>query len=273
MTIVETSWQEFLSPDSEIPHDVHFLAKRLEDEGNDSSKPIGAHKVLLAGVSPVFRRMLFGPLKEEREVIEVKDTTDEAFKTMIKFIYKPPRSRFFHAPYDYEDYEDYEEDQFNLTVIQCPQKFFDLVDLAEKYEISSLKEALTSDVLTTLAITDDNLIFAATVAMKYKTPFQKISTKCLKFLLQRTRSQAEEDLWTQFWALVNNSEESLKERQVKLVVKGQHTYHHNHNGRLAETPFVNLKIHHDFLKAKLAEMGRTAYDNCLYMACSGVHVR
>ena len=63
MTIVETSWQEFLSPDSEIPHDVHFLAKG-EGEGNEASKPIGAHKVLLAGVSPVFRRMLFGPLKE-----------------------------------------------------------------------------------------------------------------------------------------------------------------------------------------------------------------
>ena len=130
MTIVETSWQEFLSPDSEIPHDVHFLAKG-EDEGQDSaSKPIGAHKVLLAGVSPVFRRMLFGPLKEEREVIEVKDTTHEAFNTMIKFIYKPLGSRFFN--------------QFNQNVIHCPQKFFDLVDLAEKYEIFSLKEALTS---------------------------------------------------------------------------------------------------------------------------------
>ena len=146
MTIVETSWQEFLSPDSEIPHDVHFLAKG-EDEGQDSaSKPIGAHKVLLAGVSPVFRRMLFGPLKEEREVIEVKDTTHEAFNTMVKFIYKPPGSRFFPAPYeDDENHEgEYNEEEFNQNVIHCPQKFFDLVDLAEKYEIFSLKEALTS---------------------------------------------------------------------------------------------------------------------------------
>ena len=69
MAIVKTSWEEFLSTESEIPHDVHFLAI-TENEGNHSRKLIRAHKVLLAGVSPVFRGMLFGPLKETREVIE-----------------------------------------------------------------------------------------------------------------------------------------------------------------------------------------------------------
>ena len=75
MAIVKTSWEEFLSTDSEIPHDVHFLAI-TENEGNHSRKLIRAHKVLLAGVSPVFRGMLFGPLKETREVIE--DTFENA---------------------------------------------------------------------------------------------------------------------------------------------------------------------------------------------------
>ena len=90
MAIVKTSWEEFLSTESEIPHEVHFLAIG-ENEGNenDSRKLIGAHKVLLAGVSPVFRGMLFSPLKETREVIEVKDTTHEAFNTMIKYITSP----------------------------------------------------------------------------------------------------------------------------------------------------------------------------------------
>ena len=88
MAIVKTSWEEFLSTDSEIPHDVHFLAI-TENEDNDSRKLIRAHKVLLAEVSPVFRGMLFGPLKETREVIEVKDTTHEAFNTMIKYITSP----------------------------------------------------------------------------------------------------------------------------------------------------------------------------------------
>ena len=258
MTIVETSWQEFLSLDSEIPHNVHFLAKG-EDEGQDSaSKPIGAHKVLLAGVSPVFRRMLFGPLKEEREGIEVRDTTHEAFNTMVKFIYKPPGSRFFPAPYeDDENHEgEYNEEEFNQNVIHCPQKFFDLVDLAEKYEIFSLKEALTSNVLKTLPITDENVIFAAKVATKNKIS-TKMLARCLKFLLQKTKSKAGGDLLTQFWALVNNNpKEPLKER-------------------LAGTPFANIHNHlnYEFIKDDLDEVGHTSFDNCLHLACSGVHVR
>ena len=61
MSIVETSWQQFLAPDSEVPPDVFFLVKS-EDEGveNDSSRPIGD------GVRPGFRT---GILKETGEVI------------------------------------------------------------------------------------------------------------------------------------------------------------------------------------------------------------
>ena len=87
MAIVETNWKKFLKSDSEVPPDVFFLVIG-EDEGigKDSSRTIGAHKNFLAGVSPVFRRMLFGPLKESKDVIEVKDTTFEAFNTMILYI-------------------------------------------------------------------------------------------------------------------------------------------------------------------------------------------
>ena len=167
MAIVKTSWQEFLSTDSEIPHDVHFLAI-TENEDNDSRKLIRAHKVLLAEVSPVFRGMLFGPLKETREVIEVKDTTHEAFNTMIKYIYQPPGSRFFPALHEEEEDGYYEEEEeFNQNAIHCPQKFFDLLDLAEMYQILSLKRDLTSSVLAVLAITGNNVVLAASVAKKY----------------------------------------------------------------------------------------------------------
>ena len=66
MSIVETDWKRFLSPDSDLPPDVFFFVK-----GEGQSKTIGAHKLLLAGVSPVFRGMFFGPLKEVGEVVEV----------------------------------------------------------------------------------------------------------------------------------------------------------------------------------------------------------
>ena len=177
MAIVEArSWEEFLSPDCEIPHDVHFLTRR---EGEGDEKLIGAHKVLLADVSPVFREIF---LKETREVIEVNDTTHEAFNTMIRYIYKPPGSAFFPAVH-----QDGEE-KLNQNAIDCPLKFFDLLYLAEKYNLKSLQWDLTSQVVD-IVITENNVILATTVAKKYQgmLPFDEISTemlaKCLKFLL------------------------------------------------------------------------------------------
>ena len=238
--------------------------------------------------------LLFGPMKDTSEVIEVKETTHQAFNTMINYIYKAPGSRFFPAPHsdeedgscgkygsyrtyrmgeyrrreeddedDEDDENDEEEDAFNQNKISCPQKFFDLLDLAERYQILSLKGALTSNVLDDLTITSNNVILAATVAKKYQgmLPFDEISTKmlakCLKFLLKKIRSfsASGRDLWAQFWSLVNNSEESLKER-------------------LAGTPFVKLTVPFDNpIKTTLDRVGRTSYENCLYLACSGVHVR
>ena len=263
MPIVETNWEDFLSPDSEIPHDVFFLVK---GEGNDPDKRIGAHKVLLAGVSSMFRSKFYGPMKEDREVFEVADTTYETFNTMLKYIYKPPGSQFFPALHEdeedeYDEDESFEEeDEFNPNAIDCPQKFFDLLNLAEYYQIPNLKTELKSKVLTRLSITEDKVILAATVAKKHQAllPFAEISTKmltkCLKFLLQQNGKKARA-LVTQFWALVNNSEESLK-------------------GRLAGTPFPDLTLPFPSpIKYTLDQVGRTSYENCLYLACSGVNVR
>ena len=95
MAIVETNWNKLLAPDSQIPPDVFFLVKE-ENEGNDSSnKPIGAHRMFLGGVSPVFMGMFYGPMKDTREVIEVEETTHEAFNTMINWVYKAPGSLLF----------------------------------------------------------------------------------------------------------------------------------------------------------------------------------
>ena len=172
MSILETNWQSFLSPDCAFPPDVFFLVKTEDDEnGEVPGKSIGAHRLLLAGVSPVFRGMLGGPMRETGEVIEVKETTAEAFTTMIGYIYKPPG------------------DEFTLDEIRCPQKLYEVLALAEKYEIFSLK-TLILKTLETLAITNGNMIFLATVANNYKPLFTNISTKllvrCLKFLFDST---------------------------------------------------------------------------------------
>ena len=133
MSVFETDWQSFLSPGSKLPPDVFFLVKDEEGE----SKTVGAHKFLLAGVSPSFQAMFFGPMPETRELVEVKETTFEAFDTMVKYIYNPPGL-------------------FNLDQIRCPQKLFDVLAVANKYQILKLS-MMTSDVLESLAITRDGI--------------------------------------------------------------------------------------------------------------------
>ena len=150
MAIVEADWHTYLSPGSEIPPDVFFLVKtEAAEKAETSRESFGTHKVLLAGNSPVFRRMFFGPMMETGEVIEVKETTPEAFGTMIDYIYKPPG------------------EEFSLQDIRCPQKLFELLAIADRYEILNLK-TLTVDALGSLSISRENLIFSATVAKKYR---------------------------------------------------------------------------------------------------------
>ena len=102
----------------------------------------------------------------------MKETTLDAFDTMIKYIYNPPGG-----------------ETFNLDQIGCPQKLFELLTLANKYQIMSLA-TLTSDTLGSLVLTRENMIFTATVAKNYKEAFDDVSTKvlvkCLKFLFDTT---------------------------------------------------------------------------------------
>ena len=162
--IVETNWQNFLSPDSGLPPDVFFVVKN--EDGEDKEKKgsgwntIEAHKFLLAGTSPVFMAQFFGPMKKMREVVKVRNTTPEAFETMINYIYKPPG------------------DAFILTNVGCPQKLFELLVLAERYEIQNLK-TLTTEAVENLSVSKENMIFTATVAKKYKTVFEDLSMKLL----------------------------------------------------------------------------------------------
>ena len=110
MSAAETEWRSFLSPDSDLPPDVFFLVDDEEHEGQRNT--IGAHRFILAGVSPVFRGMFYGPMKETGEVVDVKGTTFEAFDILVSYIYHP----IYHP--------------FNLDHIQCPQKLFELLSLA-----------------------------------------------------------------------------------------------------------------------------------------------
>ena len=117
-------WKIFLSPNSDLPPDVSFLVAE-GDRSSNSSKTIRAHKYLLGGVSEVFRKQFFGPMKDDREEIEVEGTTAEAFQTMIDFIYRKAGQ------------------EFSVDNIKCPQKQFEVLQLADYYEVLDLKTSVT----------------------------------------------------------------------------------------------------------------------------------
>ena len=149
MAIDQINWSQFLQPGSELPPDVTFRVVegqpgsgegdvtksecececQCECDGGDDPESGGekadnhecktskvrAHKFLLAGVSPVFRKLFFGPLKTTEDTVDIKDTTIEAFTTMISYIYEPSDSK-----------------TFSLSDITCPQALCELLNLSER---------------------------------------------------------------------------------------------------------------------------------------------
>ena len=79
--------EEFLDPASELPPDVTFVVQDQEDK--TVGKVVG-HKMYLATVSVVFRRIFFGAENKDKhsKVVNIKETTLAAFQTMVGMVYK-----------------------------------------------------------------------------------------------------------------------------------------------------------------------------------------
>ena len=72
MSIQNTDWSRFPHLESELPPDVELRALEKVDFEGMKTGQVSAHKLLLAGVSPVFCKEFFGPMKNTNEV---KETT------------------------------------------------------------------------------------------------------------------------------------------------------------------------------------------------------
>ena len=170
----------------------------------------GSLGLFLAGVSPVFRAWFYGPMKEMERVVEAKDTIPEAFGTMIDYIYRAPDS------------------DFSLEDIKCPQELFELLAVADRYEILILVE-LTIEALEFFDITNENMIFAATVAQKYRLLHvdvlvdvsKRLLLKCLNFLNSSTNGR-------DIYALVAETKKNFPEASLdvlyELIDLGNETY-------------------------------------------------
>ena len=117
-------WSSLLTPESSIPHDVSFKIVNEAAVDEDEAVILHAHKNLLAAVSPVFRTQFYGSLPEVNRVIQVKDSTREAFNIMLEFIYQ--RS-------------DASKKIENLSEIR---DIYDVFFLAHKFEVLGFKDKI-----------------------------------------------------------------------------------------------------------------------------------
>ena len=99
-----------------LPTDITFV---INEEGR--RKSIEAHKYFLAKSSPVFRALIYSTWRDgDKDEVEIKKTSYEAFKKVISFIYNPK-------------FPIYEGDEEEIT---------EIVKIADWYHLPTLKVTL-----------------------------------------------------------------------------------------------------------------------------------
>jgi len=159
-----------------IPFDITLKIIENDDMNEESGgrSIIQAHKLILASHSPVFKKMFYGSLKETEDSIIVKDTTISAFEKLVEYVYQV------------------DIDCKELTV----HELFDLVNLAERYEIVKLGEELRLQ-MEIVPLTMSNLMEVASIGCKFSTLFETTSASllrnCAKVFQQNIKSAAEQN--------------------------------------------------------------------------------
>jgi len=129
------------------------------------------HKLILGMASPVFKGEFFGPAKETKDVIPVRETTVEAFERMLDYIYNK------------------NIDWSGVSLLEL----YDVVNLAEKYHIPGLLEEIKMQIQG-FPLTMDSLMDAFDTAIQF-IQFPNISTilkqACAKFLKASLKSDSE----------------------------------------------------------------------------------
>ena len=148
-----------LDPACGIPFDVHF---DIEDEEGTKLGTLGGHKNILALKSPVFKAMLFGPLKETGDHIRIKATSMFAFKTMLQYIHGVEEER---SPW-------------SLDV----REIIRIADLAERYNMHGLRKKAIFQAQT-LIPPKDKLVEVARVAEEFHV-YKELSGTLLKTCAQ-----------------------------------------------------------------------------------------
>ena len=112
LSISKSKLAAVLEQSSDIPADVTF--KVYDEEGKVDI--FHAHKYYLALVSDVLKTRFFGSLRETSDTLVVRDTTAQAFETMINFVY-------------------HKNCQLDKKSVE---ELFEIVNIAEMYDVAGL---------------------------------------------------------------------------------------------------------------------------------------
>ena len=149
---------EIVLDPSRVPNDVTFRFKQ-----GDTQATVGANKVIIAMGSPVFAKQFFGKLKETKLEIDIEETTQQSFKTMIDYIYGKTM------------------DWKSLTVEQV----FDIGNLAERYQVDELMKKVKEVAMVFPVVDSIDAVAIASTAREF-SQFEGLRdvflTRCSNFL-------------------------------------------------------------------------------------------
>ena len=148
------------------------VSSQLTSKLHSTQCVVSALKFLFAATSPVFVRQFYGPLRENSNEVVVKETTYEAFSTMINYIFNPPG------------------ESFSLNHLKDPQSLCEIYNIGERYQLEELK-LIVQRVLSALPINSENLISTAVIAKLWSVfpeVSEKMLQKCTNFLEQEMKT-------------------------------------------------------------------------------------
>ncbi|XP_059482268.1 BTB/POZ domain-containing protein 9 [Neocloeon triangulifer] len=165
------------SPNGEVEH-IHALSSNigalfLNDEYSDvilnlNGQKFHAHKVILAARSEYFRALLYGGMKESQQAeIELKYSSSEAFKALLRYIYTGHMS---------------------LSAMK-EENVLDVLGLAHTYGFVELEESLSDYLKQILNVRNASLIFDAARLYQMMT----LSNICFSFMDRQAAEILQQD--------------------------------------------------------------------------------
>ena len=184
-----------LDPSCGIPPDVHF---EIEDSEGTSLGILGGHRTIMALKSPVFKAMFFGPMKEEGDLIRIRDSSMFAFQAMLKYIHDAKEK---WGPWEV----DFKE-------------VLHIANLVQRYNLPGLERKIVSYAINFL-YPEDKLMEIASLAEQfhmYEDVSEALLANCANYLT--TTIETPEDL-NNFVKKWSEMEVPLKDVAFRLLAK------------------------------------------------------